>query len=68
MSREETIKDFSGRFIAILEYKDDGDIVVRDWSSRRILGFYRKKYDHTTDFYGKILYKGNAIGLLIGRN
>jgi hypothetical protein len=32
-----------------------------------ILGYYRKKYDHTIDFYGRVLYKGNAVGMLIGR-
>jgi hypothetical protein len=67
MARTETIRDFSGRFIAIYEYHDNGDITVRDWSSRMILGYYRKKYDHTTDFYGRVLYKGNAVGMLIGR-
>ena len=67
MAREETIRDFAGRFIAIYEYHDNGDITVRDWQSRMILGYYRKKYDHTTDFHGRVLYKGNAVGMLIGR-
>ena len=67
MARTETIKDFAGRYIAILTYEDNGDIKVQDWQSRMILGYYRKKYDHTTDFYGRILYKGNAVGMLIGR-
>ena len=67
MARQETIRDFAGRFIAIYEYQDNGDIIVRDWQSRMILGYYRKSRDVTTDFYGRILYKGNAIGMLIGR-
>ena len=67
MARTETIRDFSGRFIAIYEYHDNGDITVRDWSSRFILGYYRKSRDVTTDFYGRVLYKGNAVGMLIGR-
>ena len=29
MARTETIKDFAGRFIAIYEYHDNGDITVR---------------------------------------
>jgi len=37
MAREETIKDFAGRFIAIYEHHDNGDITVRDWASRMIL-------------------------------
>jgi hypothetical protein len=37
MAREETIKDFAGRFIAIYEHHDNGDITVRDWASRSVL-------------------------------
>jgi hypothetical protein len=33
MARTETIRDFSGRFIAIYEYHDNGDITVRDWQA-----------------------------------
>ena len=40
MARTETIKDFAGRFIAIYAYHDNGDITVRDWQSRMILGYY----------------------------
>ncbi len=32
-----------------------------------IIGYYRKSRDVTTDFYGRVLYRGNAVGLLIGR-
>ena len=67
MARTETIKDFAGRFIAIYEYHDNGDITVRDWQSRMILGYYRKSRDVTTDFYGRIIARGNAVGMLIGR-
>ena len=67
MARTETIKDFAGRFIAIYEYHDNGDITVRDWQSRMILGYYRKSRDVTTDFSGRVLYRGNAVGMLIGR-
>ena len=68
MARQETIRDFAGRFIAIYEYHDNGDITVRDWQSLMILGYYRAIRDVTTDFYGRVLYKGNAVGMLIGRN
>ena len=67
MAKTETIKDFAGRFIAIYEYHDNGDITVRDWQSRMILGYYRKSRDVTTDFSGRVLYRGNAVGMLIGR-
>ena len=72
----ETIKELTPKIL--LDWKDinnflyglpecDYDITVRDWQSRMILGYYRKRYDHTTDFYGRVLYKGNAVGMLIGR-
>jgi hypothetical protein len=67
MARKETIKDFSGRFIATYEYADNGDITVRDWNTHMILGYYRKSRDVTTDFGGRVLYRGNAVGMLIGR-
>ena len=67
MARTETIKDFAGRFIAIYEYHDNGDITVRDWQSRMVVGYYRKSRDVTTDFYGRIIARGNAVGMLIGR-
>lgn len=67
MARTEIIQDRAFRNLAILTYEDNGDIRVQDWSSRQTLGFYRAKYDHTTDFYGRILARGNAVGMLIGR-
>ena len=67
MARTETIRDYAGRFIAIYEYHDNGDITVRDWQSRMILGYYRKSRDVTTDFHGRIIARGNAVGMLIGR-
>ncbi|MBR6794807.1 MAG: hypothetical protein IKM52_01705 [Clostridia bacterium] len=67
MARTETIKDSAYRPIAILTYEEGGDIKVQDWQSRMILGYYRKGRDVTTDFYSRVLYKGNAVGMLIGR-
>lgn len=67
MARTETIRDASYRNISIITYQDNGDIMVQDWESRKIVGYYRKSRDVTTDFYGKILARGNAVGMLIGR-
>ncbi len=67
MTREEKITDSLGRFIAIYEYHDNGDITVRNWQTRMIVGYYRKQYNHTTDVHGRVLYKGNAVGMLIGK-
>ena len=67
MAKTETIRDFSGRFISIITYEDNGDIKVQDWQSRMIVGYYRKSRDVTTDFSGRILARGNAVGMLIGK-
>ena len=67
MARTETIRDASYRNISIITYEDNGDIKVQDWSSRRIVGYYRKSRNVTTDFYGRIIAHGNAVGMLIGR-
>ena len=65
MSRVEYVKNYAGQILAIYEFQDNGDIAVRDFSSRFILGYYRASRDVTTDFYGRVLYKGNMIGMLV---
>lgn len=67
MARTETIKDASFRAISILTYEDNGDIKVQDWESRMVVGYYRKNRDVTTDFYGRVIAHGNAVGMLIGK-
>lgn len=66
--KEEYIRDFSGMIIGIVEYKDNGDQVVRSFASRQILGYYRKAENHTTDFLGRILSRGNTAISLIYEN
>ena len=63
--RTEYVKDFAGRSLAIYEIADNGDITVRDFSSRLILGYYRASRNVTTDFSGRILYHGNMVGALV---
>ncbi|MBQ8840544.1 MAG: phage gp6-like head-tail connector protein [Clostridia bacterium] len=63
---EETIKDWTGRIIGYIETKPNGDKVVRAFS-RRILGYYYKNRNVTTDFYGRVLAQGDCCGMLIGR-
>jgi len=57
----EYIKEFNGRIIGILETLDNGDQQVRDFNTRFILGYYRAKYNHTTDFYGRVVSSGNTV-------
>lgn len=68
MARVEYVKNYAGQILAIYEFSDNGDIAVRDFASRFILGFYRASRDVTTDFYGRVLYRGNMVGLLVKAN
>ena len=61
---KETIKSFSGAILGYLETESNGDVVAKD-SSGRIVGYYRKSRNATTDFAGKILYYGNCVVALI---
>ena len=65
MSKTEYIQTFSGQYPAIFEHQDNGDIVVRDHSSRVILGYYRAARNVTTDFYGKVFFRSNMTGALV---
>lgn len=61
MANEEYIREFSGKILGIIKTEDNGDQVAIDFPSRKVLGYYRKKYDHTTDFYGRIVARGNSV-------
>lgn len=63
MARQEAyIRDFQSRkIIGILRTLKNGDIEAREFASRRVLGYYRKKVDTTTDFYGRMIAKGNCV-------
>ena len=65
MARVEYVKNYAGLKIAIYEIADNGDITVRDFSSRLILGYYRAARDVTTDVAGRVLYRGNMVGMLV---
>ena len=60
----ERVSDFSGRCIAWYDHQSNGDIIVRAFSGN-ILGRYDKAMNVTRDFYGNIVARGNAIGMLI---
>ena len=66
--QEEYIKDFEGRIIGIVETWENGDQCVREFNSRKALGFYRAKYNHTTDFLGRVLNRGNSVVSLLYRD
>lgn len=62
---EEYIKDFSGKILGIVQTDSNGDQIAKDFQSQKILGYYRAKYNHTTDFFGRIIAKGNCVVSLI---
>ena len=64
MVREEIIRDFYGKIIGKYQYQSNGDIVVRDFYNR-ILGYYIASRDVTSDFYRRVVAKGNAVGMLL---
>ena len=55
---------FYGKIIGKYQYQSNGDIVVRDFYNR-ILGYYIVSRDVTTDFYRRVVAKGNAVGMLL---
>ena len=50
----ETIKDKNFRTLGYIDYKSNGDKVVTTFTGK-ILGYYRKNIDATTDLTGSIL-------------
>lgn len=67
--REEVIKDFSGKILGKVKTDEKtGDKTVRAFSGQ-ILGYYKKQYDYTTDFYGKVVSRGDtAVSLIYQQN
>ena len=61
---EELIKDCYGRIIAKVDNQPNGDKIVKNCYGQ-ILGKYDKTIDATKDFYGRIVAKGDCVGILI---
>lgn len=63
--RLEYIKTFDKKIIGIIKYKSNGDKVAMTFPGRKILGFYLKDRDSTTDLSYRVLTKGDTlIGLI----
>lgn len=61
------IRDFYGMIIGSIEELPNGDKIARDFYGM-MLGKYRKQYDTTVDFYGRILTKGDTASGLVWDN
>ena len=60
----EAIRTFAGVIIGYVETQGNGDKKVTAFSGR-ILGYYYKDRDVTTDFSGRILYRGDMASALL---
>lgn len=65
MVNEEYIREFSGQILGIIKTDENGDQTAIDFPSRLVLGYYRKKTNYTTDFFGRVLGRGNSVVSLI---
>lgn len=63
---KETLKDYYGRIIGYIETKPNGDQTGYDFY-HRIVGYYQKKQNVTTDFYRRIVGRGNILSGLIAQ-
>ena len=61
----EYVKDFCGRILLVYEHASNGDITVKEYPSFKVLGYYKKSMNATTDYTGRVLYYGNAIGVFL---
>lgn len=62
---KEIIRDFNGKIIAFIE-DDSNRKSVRSFDGR-LIGWYDKRNGITYEFSGRIVAKGDATGMLIGR-
>jgi hypothetical protein len=67
MNRQ-TITDFYGKILGYVSTDSrTGDKTATNFYGK-ILGYYRKSSNVTTDFYGKIVAKGDAVTGLVYEN
>ena len=66
---QEYIREYpSGKILGIIETYENGDQTARDFTTRRILGYYKAALNITTDDLHRTLSKGNTVVSLIYRN
>ena len=63
---QEYIREYpSQKIIGIIETYENGDQTARDFTTRRILGYYKAGLNITTDDLHRTLAKGNIVASLI---
>lgn len=61
------IRNFYGKALGSVETDTTGNKTVRDFYGK-VLGYYKKSLDITTDFYGRVIAKGDMSSGLIFEN
>lgn len=65
MIQKERIKDWTGKVIGFIETDTvTGNKIARDFYGR-IQGRYNKRLNITQDFYGRTVYKGDQVAMMI---
>ena len=57
-----TIKIFGGPIVGFIDIEPNGDKTVRDYGNR-ILGYYNRSRNETTDFYRRVIASGDITGI-----
>lgn len=61
---KELLKTYNGKPWGWIETLPNGDVECRDWHGR-VVGWYRKSRNVTTDFNGRIIARGNVVTILL---
>ena len=65
---EEIIRDYpSLKILGYIKTQPNGDKIAYSFE-KRILGYYRAKYKHTTDWTGRIISGGDTTASLVYQN
>ena len=64
---EERLKDFYGKTIGYIRTEANGNKTLYDFHRKKI-GTYDKRANVTRDFYGRIIYRGDQLTSLLGRD
>lgn len=67
MKNKVFIRDFHNKIIGSIETDEQGNKIVRDFYNK-ILGRYFVKTNLTTDFYGRIVARGDHTSALLNMN
>lgn len=65
---EEYIRAFDGQIIGVIRTEANGDKTAFDFPGKRIVGYYKKRYNYTTNFFGVVVAKGDTVVNLIYEN